>query len=349
MIKKMIKLSMVAAVTVAGLTTTATATPLAEAIKNTELNGFVRLRLGQDHEADTSSNQQKAVFKFTSKVNDNVTSVVKAVAIGGSKGDTLNLNQANFVVKHGNVTTIIGKQTTQSPFAANNGDTVSTGVAALVTAGDFTFAGAYYNDLTANNDTSDATLTAVGAIGNIGSINVEGWYANEDESDTSIVAVLASSKVGPVSISGHFAEKDNGTSDEISNTQLVASLPIGNINATIGYATTGKDGGDVTYDGNEDSRLILSLAEDGTGSGVNTKLADTDAILVGINTKISPSTTIGLNYVTADVSNAGDATETQLTAAVALSKNFTVSGYYSVADVLGTDKTNSRVEAKYSF
>ena len=81
--KNIIKMSLVAAVAVAGLTTTSSAANLEDAVKNTQLNGYVRYRLNSNHtdgaEA-TAVEETKAVMKFTTKVNDSVKANIKMVS-----------------------------------------------------------------------------------------------------------------------------------------------------------------------------------------------------------------------------------------------------------------------------
>ena len=78
--KKFAKMSLVAAVAVAGLTSTATAGSLEEAVKATDISGYVRYRFNKDQEnkADVK-NEAKIVINLKTKVNDNVTSHIKGL------------------------------------------------------------------------------------------------------------------------------------------------------------------------------------------------------------------------------------------------------------------------------
>lgn len=361
--KKMIKLSLVAAVAVAGLTTTSAASSLEDAVKNTSLSGYVRYRLNTD-EVTTAGTvtdvggepavEGKAAFNFKTKVNDNVTSHVKLLGLysEGDQGDsissdgTLKVNQANFIVKAGKATVIAGLQTTQSPFAANNGDTRSNGVTALIPAGPVTIAAAYYNN-TITSTFVDNEITALGAIGKFGPANVEAWYAilNQGEKDTTAMAFMASAKVGPATVAAHHATKENdnvaGVAGESENTQLSASMKAGPANVLVAYATTGKNSGDVTFDGDTDSKLIYALET------ISTKTADVDAFVVGASMPVGP-VKAGLTYLTGDAGTA-DISEMKLSVGYKMSKNFNVSAWYSDAEVGTTDTTKTRVEVKYTF
>jgi len=85
--KKTLKLSLVAAVAVAGISSVASAKPLSEAIKNTDLSGYIRYRY-TNGEGSTESNEYKAVFVTKSKVNDKVTAKLKYVIAGATTNKT---------------------------------------------------------------------------------------------------------------------------------------------------------------------------------------------------------------------------------------------------------------------
>jgi len=383
---KMIKLSLVAAVAVAGLTTTSSAANLEDAIKGTKLTGYVRYRLNTTHDdgaanvGGNANEEAKIVAKITTKVNDSVTANVKTVSLADtSKGQTnadTGVYEGNFVVKAGGATVIAGLQTTQSPFAANNGDTRSHGVTALVPAGPVTVAAAHYTTTVAGSTVVTEDISALGAIAKLGVANVEAWYADKHNSKTSVAALLASAKVGPAKVAFHHADKDDGTSNENTNTQLSASMKAAGANVMVAYATTGKNSGDVTLDGDTDSKLIYAL------EGLSTKSANLDAVVVGAKMPVGP-VSVGVDYligsadITTDATYAastytfdtttGTSTETKgalataastknediselkLSVAYKMSKNFGASAWYSAYEIGSTDYSKSRIEVKYTF
>ena len=373
---KMIKLSLVAAVAVTGLTTTASAANLEDAVKNTKMTGYVRYRLNTTHTTgttDTAANEEsKAVWKFTTPVNDKVTSNVKIVALAdtangsdtanNNKGSTsapMNVTEANFVIKAGAVTAIAGLQTSQSPFFANNGDTRSHGVTALVAAGPATIAAAHYTTTTVTSATAQSVevaattnISALGAIVKAGPANVEAWYAQaEGKKDVDALAVLASVKAGPATVSGHYSKLDfTGNTGKYENTQVAASAKVGPATVMAAYATTGKTSGDTSIDGDTDGRLISGLET------ISTKEGDVKAFIVGAKAKFG-AVSAGLTYLkakdkgtNANIVNGTSASEYKVSVGYKMSKNFNISGWYDVADLGATEKTKlSRIEVKYTF
>lgn len=351
--KKMIKLSLVAAVAVAGLTTTSSAAALSDSIKNTDLAGYLRLRVntthGQNNAASTPANDIKAVLNFKTKVSDSVTANMKFVSnADNSKASALNMNQANFTIATSPATAIIGRQTSATPFTANNGDTVSTGITALIPAGPATIAAAHYNDVTSNGTLDENSVTGAGVLFSVAGVNLEAWYAQADSSKTDFAAYLASTKVGPVSLSAHHSEKDTGVAGtEYENTQFVASAKAGVASVFAAYATTGKTSGDTTLDADTDGKLIFALET------ISTQTADADVMVVGVSAPVGP-VTMGITFLDADIGTAGSGDETKISVSYAMAKNFKLSAWYSDATVNATgaaavDTEKSRIEAKYSF
>jgi hypothetical protein len=328
--KKFAKMSLAAAVAVAGLSTTASAANLADTIKDTTMSGYLRYRLDTNEAGTatgtTQSNEIKAVYNFKTKVNDIVTANVKFVGKYTNADNTtagapaFDINQANFIFKTDMATAIVGVQTAQSPFVANNGDTVANGITALIPAGAATIAAAHYTDT--NKDATpyvaanDKDISAAGVIASVAGVNLEAWYATVSASEIDSMAILASGKAGPVSISAHYADEDGGTAatDDVTNAQILVSGAVEGVSLYGAYATTGKDGGDVTLDGDDDSRLILALEQ------INTQGADIDAYAIGASMPVGP-VTVSLDYCDADVGTTVEADETLLTVAYKMSKN----------------------------
>jgi hypothetical protein len=371
--KNTIKMSLVAAVAVAGLSTTASAAPLEESIKNTDLSGYLRYRLDtNDSQLDsldsTQSNEIKAVYNFKTKVNDNVTAHVKFVGVytnadnaNGANATEFDINQANFIYQNGPATAIVGLQTAQSPFVANNGDTRANGITALYNAGVATIAAAHYTDVHAGSTQVENDVTALGVIGSMGPVNAEAWFATAsgEESNSATVgstspgadyfAILASANVGPVTISAHHATEDQGTSaaDDIENTQVVVSGKVETVSLYAGYVTTGKDGGDVTMDGDDDSKLIFALEQ------ISSQQTDADVWAIGASAPVGP-VTLAVDYADAEIGTNTDADELLLTVSHKMSKNLNIKAYYSDYEVTAagtttTENEKTRLEVKYSF
>lgn len=195
---KIAKLSLVAAVAVAGFTT-ANAQPLEEAIKNVDVTGSVVYRYNDikndGHklnsatyndiaENSTNNNNYKVALGLSSKVNDDVkfnsrfvvgqpsntgTGDAGFASLDSSKDGDQNvgteLTNANFAytgIK--NTTVTVGKQGLTTPWTvavdSDNNEQTGTGILALTTVGSVTFAGAYFNQTNLKNS-SDAMIDGV--------------------------------------------------------------------------------------------------------------------------------------------------------------------------------------------
>jgi hypothetical protein len=220
--KKIVKMSLVAAVAVAGLTT-ANAKPLEEAIKDVEVSGTVVYRYN-DYNADSAAtapgtragtsdqtNNYKIGLNLSSKVNDdvklNTRFIVGSAADAGFVSLNANSNDAQAEVTLSNVyfgytgianTTVnVGKQGLTTPWTvavdSDGNEQTGTGILALSTWGPVTVAGAYFNQT--NLDASgDLKSTLNGAVmgGNAGA--------------TDIITVGVLGNVGPVSLNAWYLD-----------------------------------------------------------------------------------------------------------------------------------------------
>lgn len=208
--KNTIKMSLVAALAVAGLSTTASAGSLEEAIKGVSISGKMEVEYDySDSKASTAtrsstSNNWDLDWDVTAKipVNDNVT------AVFGLEGDQYNDNaeaqidgkgniqvtKTYFQYANGPVTALVGKQGMAG--APWFDDERGNGIVALYNAGVATFAAAHFNgsnaDATNNNNAQPVTslttssklgleetdITAVAAIASMGPVNAQLWYAS---------------------------------------------------------------------------------------------------------------------------------------------------------------------------
>ncbi|MGE4515285.1 MAG: porin [Arcobacteraceae bacterium] len=226
--KKIVKMSLVAAVAVAGLTA-ANAKPLEEAIKDVEVSGTVVYRYN-DYNADSAAtapgtragtsdqtNNYKIGLNISSKVNDDVKLNTRflvandagtfAGAVGNSGGLNANSNDANPEVSLSqvyftytgimNTTVNVGKQGLTTPWTtavdSDGNEQNGTGILALSTWGPVTVAGAYFNqtNLDASGDLAGA-LNGAAVGGNAGA--------------TDIITVGVLGNVGPVSLNAWYLD-----------------------------------------------------------------------------------------------------------------------------------------------
>ena len=182
--KKIAKLSLVAAVAVAGFST-ANAQPLEEAIKNVEVTGSVVYRYN-DYNNDsktkndsTTTNNYKVALNLASKVNEDVKFNSRFLVANGDGGfagpldtqagsDTnveTTLSNAYFgYTGIANTTVNVGKQGLTTPWTvaidSDGNEQTGTGILALSTVGPVTLAAAYFNQ-TNLNASSDASHNGV--------------------------------------------------------------------------------------------------------------------------------------------------------------------------------------------
>ena len=209
--KKIAKLSLVAAVAVAGLTT-ANAQPLEEAIKNVDVSGSVVYRYNDNSNdivggESAQTNNYKVGLNLSSKVNDDVkfnsrfivgnSANAGFVQLGNNPGTVANNTNdvadtdanAEVSLSHAyfgytgiqNTTVNVGKQGLTTPWTvaidSDGNEQTGTGILALSTMGPVTLAGAYFNQ-TNLSESGDATgvFTDTGAedVATVGIIGVAG-------------------------------------------------------------------------------------------------------------------------------------------------------------------------------
>ena len=221
---KFAKLSLVAAVAVAGFTT-ANAQPLEEAIKNVDVTGSVVYRYndyandqvaaGEDSD-NTNTNNYKVALGLSSKVNDDVKFNSRFI-VGSSTNAGLveldsnnhdgqadvTLSNANFAytgVK--NTTVIVGKQGLTTPWTvavdSDNNEQTGTGILAMSAIGPVTLAGAYFNQTNLNAST-DAVLNSTKLYD-----SVKGTSVLDGATDIATVGAIAT--LGPVTADAWFLD-----------------------------------------------------------------------------------------------------------------------------------------------
>ena len=179
--RKISKISLVAAVAVAGFST-ANAQPLEQAIKDVEVSGSVAYRYdnaesnsvdaaGNQNGSTTDKNRYKVALNLSSKVNDYVKFNSRFLAGGddsgwadtnakkntdGDKNVTLSLSNAYFgLTAIPNTVVNIGKQGLATPYTVatdvNGNEQNGTGILALTTVGPVTAGAGFFNDTNVGN------------------------------------------------------------------------------------------------------------------------------------------------------------------------------------------------------
>jgi hypothetical protein len=381
---KMIKMSLVAAVAVAGLSSTVAAKPLEEAIKGVDVSGMIRYQLentAQDKADNTEANIYDAEMTVKSKINDMATAVLKFDVTGttsdapadgtaGNAGDakpSVNLEDVYFSVNAGFATINAGKQNIPGPYTDG---AQGTGIVALAPVGGVTLAGGHFSNYSidgfANANANELALI-VPAAGPV--TNLQAWYVSVTDVITGLT-VSGDIKAGPVNVAVRHTttsldSKVQAEKGDASLTKVVASGKAGAISYVAGLAMTGADNSDgkgganstlnrVAVDNDNDAETDFKVWQ-ASVAGLN----DATAILVGASTTVAPNTTAGLKYVTASYGSStrndgGEVSEVLLDASYAMSANFKLSAKYSTLAsktkaATAEDKTKTRIEVKYTF
>jgi hypothetical protein len=297
--------------------------------------------------------------------------------------------EANFAFALPGATVIAGKQALATPFASGLlEDQQGTGVVALVpVAGVTVAAGLYLNSDAQSKNNGVATLdlgahniAALAAIGSAANVKYAAWYAKVSETDlllnnalnattqnisagASALNLNVSMPVGPVNVEVNYAKVDYTSSANNTNaasialakavsdysptqSRIVLSGKVDTVTLVAGMVMAGKDGADVTL-GDDDSSANFGAMEKFTA----VILKDTTAYYLAAKAPVGP-VTVGLEHgMASEATGKGtkDASETKLSVAYAMSKNFTVSGWVtSCSDALDNQGQN-RIEVLYKF
>ena len=361
--KKMIKLSLVAAVAVAGLTTSATAGSLTDAIKDTTISG--KAMIGYNYQKVGAANATNTTeydldITMTSKVNDTISfttgveadhdiATEGAVSTDAGKGNEIGLTKAYFTAKTSVATVMIGKQKQPTPFYDDErGD----GVVAIVPAGPVTLAAGHFTGMNGTVagvvPNADYDITAAAVIGSAGPVNGSLWYANIGSDLADAYSLNLNGTVGPVKVDLTHSSAELGAagSEDETLTKLIVSGKVANVNLVAGYGvtndtTTRVHGVDLTTDNDGKTNFRLDQL-------VLDSLDDASAILVGASMSFG-KTTVGIDYLTVDLNAGSNATEVDLNVKYAMSKNFSVTGLYSDTNNVGGDDTRMELSLNYKF
>ncbi|RXJ68832.1 hypothetical protein CRV08_05185 [Halarcobacter ebronensis] len=220
--KKFAKMSLVAAVAVAGFTSAASAKPLEEAIKNVDVSGSVVYRYN-DYQNDNKTpadaknttraqNNYKIGLTLKAKVNDDVTAVTRFVVANPDSGfaglytgvnsdQNVDVTLSNVYFSYSglaNTTVNVGKQGLTTPWTvavdSDGNEQTGTGILALTNVGPVTLAAAYFNqtNLDKSGDLKTVLNGLTGAGGNVGTNDI--WTA----------AIMGN--IGPVALDGWYLD-----------------------------------------------------------------------------------------------------------------------------------------------
>lgn len=377
--KNTIKMSLFAAIAVAGLTSTASAKSLEEAIKGTDISGSISYtmeKVGKSTEEAQHDIDIRATLKST--INDTITSTIRFDE--SNDDDTDNMTTATTLT--GDLT---GTGTTDSiDVDTTTGSQNSTSVKIEIDRAYFTYAndgltssfGLIGAPLTdggqgdgINVSKSFDTVTAVagylynsgakktqdvaflGAVGSVGAAGYALTYASVMESDADAASKSASflhanlnTKVAMAKINFDYssATGDAFTKDQ-SQMKLSANVPLGAVTLDVAYAENGSNGGETMIDGSEVAKSNIEMGATDLSSAT-----DASAMYIAASTKIANGTaTLAYAAISSDTVTEEEKT-TKLNYTMPLSSNFKLFANYEDYD-LSDKKDEITLGAKYSF
>lgn len=361
--KKFAKLSLVAAVAVAGFTS-ANAGSLEEAIKNVDISGQFRYRM-EERSGDVTTHDSKTdvEVEVTAKVpvTDSVTAVFKidygtAQSDGDNTKGSFNLEDYYFSYVNGGLTTTFGQQNVPGRMTDGaQGD----GLVALYNFGSVTVGAASFMDVTAvdANNGSDRNLNSVIAMGSIGPVSLVGQYANLDnvadaynlKADIKAGPVMAGLEYTDLDLDSEFASANNG---DRSTLKAYVSGSVSIVSAKLTYAATGDNGS-----GSLDNQLKQNIETPSEfllwnlGTGFN---ADMDVIALDLSFALSDKLSLRTAYADGEIgnSNTNEVNEALIQVSYKVSSNLNTYIRYAQFDNDASDneeEERARIEIKYSF
>ena len=379
--KKIAKLSLVAAVAVAGLTNV-NAASLEEAIKGVDVSGQFRFRaqdIKSDSATDTNVNGTDVEIEVGVKVpvTENVTAVFK---IDNANDDSENVTKAGvniedyyFSYNSGALTVNAGQQNIPGRLTDGaQGD----GVVALYNLGNFTVGAASFitNSIGAANsavsyaaaagNTTTTTAAVEGvrdndvnsiiAMGTVGPVSLLAQYVDLKDTANSY-NLKADVKAGPVMVGAEYSETDmDANNDELTTLKAYVSGKMDIVSAKLTYAATGNNGsgslhtaGDSSYANTAEVPAEFLLWQVGSAQKDDLNLWAAD-----VSVAVTPAITLRAAYADGEYKVGTvdtDITETLGQISYKVSKNLSTYVRYSVKEDGAVDTNRGRVEARYSF
>ena len=366
---KLSKLSLAAVVALGALTTTASATPLEEAIKGVNVGGFVRLRIyNQSDEASQERYRISAPITFKMPVADNLTAGVTIRGESstndpmgggnagiGSTSTNFGMAKAWFQYATADYSVKMGRYEIATPwtdpgYAGSRGD----GILAMYTGIEgWTLAAASF--VNTNEGAGDENLHAVAAIGSIGPVNAQVWATRQSNLiDNSIFAQLdgkfenftAAVQMNVLTLDDDVVAA--GAEDKGTFWGAKVGYAQDNFKLCVGYTSNDDDQG--TYELNADNGHMIKAGKQLYYDTSNAAGADTAFVTASATFgKVG----VGAGYISSEDIGAAnvDGDEFYGQVSYAYAKNFKTTVYYSAmdTDLARGDNDEIRAEFKYSF
>ncbi|WP_421715918.1 porin [Arcobacter arenosus] len=352
--KKFAKMSLAAAIAVGGLTSTASAVDLEQAIKGVDISGQVRYRMEDNTGVFGGADQedQDVNIDVTVKVpvNDNVNFIANANFDNDDQGDAgvagagaAVLDEYYFQYINGPVTAHLGAQVI--PGRQTDG-LIGEGLVGLYNAGAFTIGAAGFY----NSEATSQTIYSVIAMGSIGPVSLLGQYTDAEDALDSY-NLKADATFGPVTAGVEYSETDEDANNlDLSTFKAYVSGSIDIVSATLAYVGTGDDGsGSIDHAVETPAEFLLwQMGSGNVITGLTKGVADLDAWALDASVKVTDSISIRAAYGDGEAGNT-DLTETLGQVSYKMSKNLNTYIRYSQFEVGNQENDRGRVEVKYTF
>ncbi len=383
--RKLAKLSLVAAVAVAGLTNV-NAASLEEAIKGVDVSGQFRFR-AQD-KSDTINNGVNTASAENGTdveievgvkvpVTENVTAVFKidnAPNNGNSEPttDALDIEDYYFSYNSGALTVNAGQQNIPGRITDGaEGD----GLVALYNLGNFTVGAAAFNNHDAGTDgnaagfaydsttggstavaavagNSAADLYSVIAMGTVGPVSLLAQYA--DVSDTlDTYNLKADASIEMVKVGAEYTETGvDGSSNDYATTKAYVGAKVGIVSATLSYAKTADQGSGSLHSVAGGAAAGLETPAEALLWNIGTSgRADYDAFTIDASVAVTPAISLRAAYLDGEQGTGANTDVKEALGQISYQVAKNLSTYVRFADVedQGNEYTRGRVEARYSF
>ena len=351
--KKLVRMSLVAAVAVAGFTTSASA------VEGLSVSGKFVVKVQADTTKVNGSNHHTKTLskhdidfdvKLNQKISDNLSATV--VIQGDAKQNTnqstsnqnVDISNAYFTYDQAGFNATLGLQDINTP--VTDGDQ---GAGLLVTYSpleNVTLAAAHFlsNEIAPQSD-----ISAVALIVSAGPVNMELWHVAVSGVNRTTSGSVSGS-FGPLSASALYAvtsDETNANNVEDGDTvKITLDYAAGFADFRAAYFGTDKDGGAFASDTGAQTAIELdelSFYND----------ADTDAYLLGVTVPVSDFN-LSLDYLSGDIGDNYEATELLLGVSTKVAKTTTLSVGYSMVEeengsVTTFEQNIANFKVKYTF
>ena len=364
---KMIKMSLVAAVAVAGLATTSTAagftTSGSVSYKMEKTSGDRNAAASAANDLENEA-QHDIDYKFnlSSKVNDNLTAKLRVVDFKDDDTDSdanktknsstlgTHVDRAFFTYAKDGLKADFGLMAT--PFT--DGERAD-GVIVSKDLGVATIVGGYLYTTAATKENEVMFAGVKGKAAMLGyhvaMAQVKDAITSDDEDLSEQVAVVnLEADLGAVTVAFDYGQKTgiadtNGTKNpDQSQMKLSVSGEAGMISYGLAYAKNGKDGGNVQLDGSDSAASTINLGE----MALNEQDGETSAIELNLGVAINETNSIDLAVVQLKDKAGETALGKEITYKNKMGKNFSTSVSYLMNDDI-YDVNELVLAAKYTF